>query len=226
MDGNIVGTDQIVKDGSNARSWQEHRDRINRVWSKGAAAYIETGKFLLDAKAELERDAFAALTQFQLHFEASVSRKLMRIASTPLLCAHVHKLPNSWSTAYELAKLDPDILLAAIEAGRVHPKMERKDAIALRPPKPGDEAERESILEPPKPKKTGAEELKLLWDCATKSEHLAFLDAVGVEAILAAMSDAFGRELRDRVPKNNHDNSKKRKRTLNQSANPAQGFQH
>jgi hypothetical protein len=124
---------------SNTRSQKEHKARINEAWLKGTAAYFETGQYLLDAKTELDGDAFEALSKQELHFDPSVGRKLMRIASNSVLCAHVHKLPNSWSTAYELSKLDDDILKAAIADGRIHPKMERKDAVALRPKKPDHE---------------------------------------------------------------------------------------
>jgi hypothetical protein len=40
-----------------------------------------------------------------------------------------------------------------------------------------------------------------------------FLDKLTVAGLLESMSENFGRELRDRVPKNNSNNSKKRKRT-------------
>jgi hypothetical protein len=40
-------------------------------------------------------------------------------------------LPPSWRTLYELSRLDPLLLEAAIQAGDIHPEMERKRASAL-----------------------------------------------------------------------------------------------
>jgi hypothetical protein len=39
---------------------------------------------------------------------------------------HVRHLPPSWGTLYQLTKVEPAVLKAAIKDGRVNPKMERK----------------------------------------------------------------------------------------------------
>ena len=136
MDGTYT-ISPIVDDAasSNARSWKTFADQINGTWRKGAGNFIDCGKLLAEANDELPRDAFNILIKSKLDFEASVARKLMRIAANEILCAHVHKLPPCWSTLYELSQLTESTLKAAFADGTIHPGMQRKDAVALKPPK-------------------------------------------------------------------------------------------
>jgi hypothetical protein len=57
----------------------------------------------------------------------------MRIARNAAISnnAHGRYLPPSWRTLAVLAALDPDDIEAAIADGRIHPEVERKDAVAL-----------------------------------------------------------------------------------------------
>ena len=52
----------------------------------------------------------------------------MQVADNDLIRndAHAHHLPVSWMTLYELSKIDENTFTAAIEDGRINPKMERK----------------------------------------------------------------------------------------------------
>ena len=62
------------------------------------------------------------------------------------------------------------------------------------------------------------ETLQVHWKRATANDRTAFLDAIGVAAILQSMSDDFGRDLRSRVPtpksKQNNDPKNRKKSTL------------
>jgi hypothetical protein len=208
----------MISDQSNARSWQEYQELINKAWAKGPAAYIETAVRLVEAKAELARDVFESLTKLnRLNFDSSVSRKLLCIGKNRVLCcAPGHKLPAGWTIAYELSKVKDDVLKAALADGRINPRMKRKDAVELHTP--------------PKPKSTSAEDLPkpdTLIEHWRRSpgELSALLDAVGVAGILEAMSEDFGRQLRDRLPAPKSKKSGKRdkpfKHTLNLTANSA-----
>jgi hypothetical protein len=115
----------------NTRSWNEWVALINGSWRKGPEAFIETGKYLVDAKEQLPRDEFDSIIKLKLDFEASVARKLICIGSNPTIRAHGHKLPPCWTTIYDLSKLKPDILLAGIKSGAIHPRMKRKDVRVL-----------------------------------------------------------------------------------------------
>jgi hypothetical protein len=169
----------------NARSWKVFAELITSAWQKQAGAIIEVGRLLLAAKQELGRDELEALLRLKLPFDPSVARKLQRIAGNSVLCAHVHKLPPAWGTLYELSKLADGVLQAAIEDGRINPKMERKDALALRG------------LPLKAPKKSAP--LLLAWRAASDKERIALLDTVSVVGFLKVMSLAFRRELEGRL---------------------------
>jgi hypothetical protein len=126
---------------SNTRSWQEWVRVINDTWQKGAGAFVATGKYLLEMREQLPREQVESIMELKLNFEASVGRKLERIAKNSIVCAHVHKLPPRWSIVYELTKVPDEILKTAFADGRIHPKMQRKDAVALRPRTPTGEGE-------------------------------------------------------------------------------------
>jgi hypothetical protein len=173
---------------SNARPWKFFVDEINTIWRKGAQDYIACGQYLIEAKEELHRNVFDAMVKTKLDFDASVARKLMCIAANPLLCAHVHRLPPSWSTLYELSQLRGEVLKAAIDDGRVHPGMERKHAIALKP---------KTTTTPAATSTTNSPDLSAAWEAAIKDQRRRFLDKLGRDCLCAAMSDNLKADFRD-----------------------------
>jgi hypothetical protein len=180
-------------DTSNARSWKAFADAINGTWRKGAANYIDCGKLLCEANDELRRD-FNMMVKTKLDFEASVARKLMCIAANEILCAHVHKLPACWSTLYELSQLSVGALKAAFADGSIHPRMMRKDAIALKPSKP-TKTPAKSAAKPA----TDSTELSAAWQTASPEQRQAFLDALGRDGLCTVMSSTLRADLRDHV---------------------------
>jgi hypothetical protein len=175
--------------GSNTLSRAQHRGRINDAWLKGEAAYIETGRFLLAAKAELDRDAFKVLVK-ELDFDPANGRKFMRVAARPILRAPAHKIPPSWTSRYELSKLNDDGLEAAIADGRVHRKMTRKDAIAIR--KPADKGQAA-------PQTSKLEIARAALNALSKDERTEFVRGEPVELFLAGMSDDQRTTLAERL---------------------------
>jgi hypothetical protein len=168
-----------VKPESNARGWKFFADQ------KGAVDFIRCGQLLNDAKAELQTDAFSAMVKSKLAFDRSVGVKLMKIADKSALCAQAHNLPPCWATLYELAQLDDDILKAKLADGTIHPGMQRKDARALRCPKPRAETEAS----------TNKGELLAAWKAATKDLRRRSLDAIGADALCEALSIPLRAEL-------------------------------
>ena len=175
------------------RTWNDFAGLINTTWRKGVTAFIDTGRYLLEAKAELDRNAFASLVTWHLDFDASVGRKLMAIANNSVICAHGHKLPPSWTTIYELTKLDDEVLEAGFAAGVINPGIKRRDVSALR--------YRSEVAEP---ENSAAEEETLAahWARVSKADRPAFFDAVGVRSFLDAMSKDFSQALRAELPSN------------------------
>jgi hypothetical protein len=182
---------------SNTRSWKVFAELINGSWRKGANIFIDTGRYLLEAKAELDRDVFDALVKQRLDFEASVGRRLMVIADTPLICAHAHKLPPCWTTIYELTKLEPEVLKAAFESGDIHPGMQRKDAVALRhKDEPGDEAKALApTVQAESP--SALDILEAAWEAAKDPDRQRLFEKHGRAEIIAAMPSALLDDLHD-----------------------------
>jgi len=117
---------------SNHRDWQFHAERINAAWGKQVASIIETGRYLIEAYDEMERASFEAMVQQKLAFGPSTARKLIVIAHHSILCAHVHKLPPSWGTLYELTKLPIEVLREKLKNGDISPKLERREVARWR----------------------------------------------------------------------------------------------
>jgi hypothetical protein len=114
----------------------EHVKLIAAAWQKGVESIIESGECLCRAKAELPHGSYEAMIQSELPFGPTTARRLVIIASNNILSnrAHVHALPSSWGTLYELTKLPQTLLLEKIEDGSITPELGRKDVRALLPP--------------------------------------------------------------------------------------------
>jgi hypothetical protein len=82
---------------ANTRSWKDFATLINTSWRKGAEGFIQIGRYLIEAKEELDRDQYNSLVKFKLAFDESVAKKLICIARNSILGAHVHRLPPCWS---------------------------------------------------------------------------------------------------------------------------------
>ena len=110
--------------------------RINESWQGTVRNIVETGKALIDAKADLPHGAFTEMVETDLLFSTRTAQRLMAIAEHPSLSnpTHVSVLPASWGTLYELSKIDGCTVEKLIQAGRIYPELERKDISALLPP--------------------------------------------------------------------------------------------
>lgn len=119
------------------RTWQQYAKAITEAWQKSVDGIIEAGRLLIEAKAdpELKHGEFEAMVNLKLPFTPSTARMLMIIARNSELAKreHVHVLPPSWGTLYELTKLPPETLRTCIEDGRITPKLERKDVRTMNP---------------------------------------------------------------------------------------------
>jgi hypothetical protein len=134
--------------------------RINNAWRKTARGLIETCLWLASAKMALDPDAFEAMIEFDLVFEASKARKFQAIGANEVICANLHKLPPPWTTVYDLSKLstskDKKFLEEKFADGSIHPRMSGKDAIALRREAKGETIEDQAnTAEDNKPENSG-----------------------------------------------------------------------
>lgn len=104
-------------------------------WQETVKSFIEIGSILLDAKGQLQHGEFGEMVEKDLPFGPRTARQFMTIAQHPTISKGIHGsvLPPYWRTLYYLTKVPLPILELALEDGRIHPEMERKDALALIP---------------------------------------------------------------------------------------------
>ncbi len=153
-------------------SIERHAKSIAASWRKGWESVIETGLGLIRAKEEHEHGDFLRLfkghenvIECPLPFSKSTAESLMRIASNTVLSnsQHAGNLPPSWTTLYELCRLDDEQIVAGIKAGEIHAEMSRADAAALRD---------DSVLHPER------ELCVLAWE-ALSSAYAKYADKLG-----------------------------------------------
>jgi len=200
MDNIKVGIGHVNLDAplSNTRSWKDFADLINCAWRKGPQAFIEAGQYLIEAKEELDRDQYTSLLKFEIAFSESTAKKLVGIARNRVLSSHVNQLPACYSTLYVLSQIDDEVLETAIAAGKVHPGMQRKDAVALRKP-PQTEQRSENPFQ-----SRSKSSFAAAWDAALATERgreeiTAKLDQVGRDGLCQVLSEALKSELRDAI---------------------------
>lgn len=128
----------IVRHSKNARTRADFAKLITEAWQSSLDGIFRTGLWLETAKAELPHGEWIAMIENDLPFGARTAQRLKAIVENDNLTntTHASLLPLSWDTLYTLAKLDEDTFSAAIADGRINPKMQRKDAMALRPDRP------------------------------------------------------------------------------------------
>ena len=73
---------------------------------------------------------------------------------------------------------------------------------------------------PPTTSTKEEESLVTHWERARPEDRAAFLDAIGVDAVLKNMSPGFGRELRNRIPAGKAKQPEKKMKTITLLANP------
>jgi hypothetical protein len=113
-----------------------YAERIRKAFGKSVAGFIEAGKELIRAKEgpnKLPHGQFTKMVEDDLSFGESTARMLMTIARHPVISNRDHGdvLPASWRTLYEFRRLPDEQLVQLLNAGTIHPALERKEAVAL-----------------------------------------------------------------------------------------------
>src|SRR5215469_8116640 len=105
-----VSLKNLTRERTSPSEWTE---RIAGAWTKAAAAVLETGKLLNEAKRALPHGEFARMLQSSdLPFSERTAQRLMAIARHPILSdpTHVSLLPPAWSTLSALCQLPRETL--------------------------------------------------------------------------------------------------------------------
>jgi hypothetical protein len=105
--------------------------RISAAWQKSVASIIDTGHLLLAAKADpkMQHGEWGTMVESDLPFNRHTAHKLMQIAGDKRLTnvSQGKHLPPSWTTLYELTKLDDATFDQKLRDGSINPDMQRKD---------------------------------------------------------------------------------------------------
>lgn len=114
---------------SSVAEWVE---RLTAVQARTVAATVELGREWASAKIVVKHGQWLELLA-AMHVDERKVQRLMVVAEHPVLANPVHwtAFPNAYRTLDVLARLDEAEMLAAIEAGEVHPSMQRREAEAL-----------------------------------------------------------------------------------------------
>ena len=149
--GGVTAEQAVEPDPVNRAGWAGH---INASWRQSVESIIETGRRLVAAKAALGHGEFLPMIKSDLAFGARAAQMLMRIAADERIAEanHGSLLPNSWRTLHELSRIESDEdFAAALDDGRIHPGMERREAVVLRAGETHDDEARtdiEDVLSP------------------------------------------------------------------------------
>ena len=109
--------------------------RIAPHLTAAADAIVAAGRELIEAKAAVPHGAFGACVEL-LGLTPSTARKFMAIANNPAITnrSQGSDLPGSWTTLYELSRLDPDELRACEGTTRSSPTSVSAAPQRSRPP--------------------------------------------------------------------------------------------
>jgi hypothetical protein len=114
------------------KSIRDWATEIDVEWRKSVKGIISTGRLISKALAEIPHGQKAEFYDI-LPFTQQTCNKLVQIGEDARISIYAHgsSLPSSWTTLYELTKLDDDTWELAEEEGRIFSDMQRKDVKLL-----------------------------------------------------------------------------------------------
>jgi hypothetical protein len=117
-------------------SRKEWANRISTAWTKCAAAFIETGRTLIEARDSLNHGEFLEMVETELPFGPRMAEMLMAVARHKFLSnsQHIATLPPHVTTLYELTRLPDRTLRAKLRDGSITPELECDAVKAWRRP--------------------------------------------------------------------------------------------
>jgi hypothetical protein len=126
-------TDVLVGEVVSSRTPEQWAQTIRADLGQAVAGFVAAGRHLAQAKAQMKHGEWLPWIERELPIGRTAVDMLMAIGAHAALSNYQHagNLPPAWTTLYELSRLDPPLLEAAITAGHVHPELERKAAAAL-----------------------------------------------------------------------------------------------
>ena len=121
-------TDEPVVDEPSA-SVEHFVRRFNAAWKRSAEAILDVATTLVEAHEELsEKRLDQFYSEIGMDGKGSTSKKLRKIGEVRSRFNDVEdRLPNNWTTIYELARQEPDRFDELVEEGILHPAITLKE---------------------------------------------------------------------------------------------------
>jgi hypothetical protein len=160
--GNDVFTGETLVD--------EYAGRIATCWHKTTETIFALAHACADADHLLPASAKKALIA-KLPFDRATFSKLVRIGNDRRLAAVATRLPQSFSTLYELSKLGDGNLDAAIKKGAIHPALTRREVLDLVAEHSTGSSDKISVRD-----KSKFAELRALWKRAPDADRRQFIE--------------------------------------------------
>jgi hypothetical protein len=128
-----ISEDVITGTVTGAKTPEQWARVIRADLGQAVAGFVAAGQHLAEAKRAIPHGQWESWCKEQVGISSETAVRLMALPRHEVIAnpAHGQDLPPSWRTLYEVSRLDPPLLLAAIEAGDIHAEMERKEAIAV-----------------------------------------------------------------------------------------------
>lgn len=106
---------------------------IAGLWGTAQNAFVEIGRHLNNAKVRIAHGEFMAMIDAELPFGDRVANKLMAVArAIDDAVFPAERLPNSYSTIYELIMLPEDGRHAAMRENVVRPDVTREEILSFK----------------------------------------------------------------------------------------------
>src|SRR5690242_16827099 len=95
---------------ANVRTRGDFVALIGATYGKTVEGFVEIGRLLNQAKAELAHGEFLDMVERDLPFGPRTANKLMAIGTHATVSNKTHEshLPAAWSTLYEISRLPPE----------------------------------------------------------------------------------------------------------------------
>jgi hypothetical protein len=110
---------------------REFAELIRREWRAILYCIIAVGNLLIEAKRSVPHKQWLSLIKGGLPFGPRTAQRLMKIAMDKRItdATRAPHLPSCWATLYELTKLSDEWFQKGLELKRIHPEMQRADAV-------------------------------------------------------------------------------------------------
>jgi hypothetical protein len=121
---------------------------ISKLWADVQHRFVQIGRYLTQAKQALPHGEYLEMIERDLPFSRFVAHQLRAVAEAiDTGVVPVERLPNNYSTIYQVVTLSPEERTQALETNIIRPEMRRADLVEFKRRLRTDQSERHVVLE-------------------------------------------------------------------------------